>query len=148
MDLFGVFQISSAGMSVEQSRLAVAAANLANARTTSGPDGATYQPLSVVVRSTAGQPASFAQLESSLTAQALPRPAVASVVPQAVAPRLVYDPGHPDADERGFVALPGVDTLSSMLDLVSVSRSYEANLRAFDITRHLIQKTIDMGTGR
>jgi flagellar basal-body rod protein FlgC len=60
----------------------------------------------------------------------------------------VYDPGHPDADERGFVSMPGVDSLSTMMELISVSRGYEANLRAFDVTRHLLQSTIDMGNSR
>lgn len=148
MDLFGVFEISSAGMSVEQSRLAIAASNLANARTSRTADGEQYQPMSLVVRSVAAQAATYAQVESQVQANSLPRPTVVSVEPTGAAPRLVYEPGHPDADERGFVSLPGVDTLSTMLDLISVSRSYEANLRAFDITRHLIQRTIEMGSGR
>lgn len=148
MDLFGVFDISSAGMSVEQARLAVAATNLANARTTRTADGGPYQPLSVIVESAAAPGVSYADAAASLEAQSLPRPVVQSVAPLEVAPRLVHEPGHPDADERGFVALPGVDTLSTMLDLVTVSRSYEANLRAFDITRHLIERTIDMGRNR
>lgn len=143
MDLFGVFDISSAGMSVEQSRLAVAASNLANARTSAGADGTAYQPLKAVV-----QAASYASVEAGLAAESLPRPVVQSVVPTEVAPRLVYDPGHPDADERGFVSMPGVDSLSTMMELISVSRGYEANLRAFDVTRHLLQSTIDMGNAR
>lgn len=143
MDLFGVFSISSAGMSVEQSRLAVAASNLANARTTSTTDGSPYHPLQAVVGAT-----SYGAVESTLTADALPRPVLQSVVPTDAPPHLVYDPGHPDADERGFVSMPGVDSLSTMLDLISVSRGYEANVRAFDITRQLIQKTIDMGNSR
>lgn len=143
MDLFGVFDISSAGMSVEQSRLAVAASNLANARTSSGVDGAAYQPLKAVVEAT-----SYASVEAGLAAESLPRPVVQSVVPTDAAPRLVYDPGHPDADERGFVSMPGVDSLSTMMELISVSRGYEANLRAFDVTRHLLQSTIDMGNSR
>lgn len=143
MDLFGVFDISSAGMSVEQSRLAVAASNLANARTSSGVDGTAYQPLQAVVQAT-----SYASVEAGLAAESLPRPVVQSVVPTEAAPRLVYDPGHPDADERGFVSMPGVDSLSTMMELISVSRGYEANLRAFDVTRHLLQSTIDMGNSR
>lgn len=143
MDLFGVFDISSAGMSVEQSRLAVAASNLANARTTAGADGTPYQPMKAVVHA-----ASYAGVEAGLAAEALPRPVVQDVVPTEAAPRLVYDPGHPDADERGFVSLPGVDSLSTMMELISVSRGYEANLRAFDITRRLLQSTIDMGNSR
>jgi flagellar basal-body rod protein FlgC len=148
MDLFGVFQISAAGLSVEQARLAAAASNLANARTTRAADGTLYQPLSVVVRSSHAMPVSFSAIEAQLQAQALPRPVVSSVAPTNVAPRLVYEPGHPDADERGFVTLPGIDPLTTMLDLVTVSRSYEANLRAFDITRHLLERTIQMGGNR
>lgn len=148
MDLFSVFDISAAGMSVEQTRLAVASSNLANMRTSRMADGSTYQPLSVVVRSSDVAANSFAAAQSAVSAEALPRPVVDSIASVPIAPRLVYDPGHPDADERGFVALPAVDTLTTMLDLISVSRSYEANLRAFDITRHLIQRTIEMGTSR
>jgi flagellar basal-body rod protein FlgC len=148
MDLFGIFQISSAGMSVEQAKLAVAASNLANARTSRTADGTLYQPLSVVVQSAPTSAAHYSDVEASLRAETLPRPVVQSVQPTQSAPRLVYDPGHPDADERGFVSLPGVDTLSTMLDLMTVSRSYEANLRAFDITRHLIEQTLQMGNRR
>jgi flagellar basal-body rod protein FlgC len=148
MDLFGVFAINSAGMSAEQTRLAVASSNLANARNSQGPDGNLYQPLTAVVRSSREFDNTLTSLQGGMTAASLPRPVVTTIAQQAVAPRLVHDPGHPDADERGFVAMPGVDPLSTMLDLVTVSRSYEANLRAFDITRSLIQKTIDMGTRR
>lgn len=148
MDLFGVFQISAAGLSVEQAKLAVAASNLANARTTRTTEGNLYQPLSVVVRSTSSPIESFAAVEARMRAESLPRPVVASVTPSVTAPRLVYDPGHPDADERGFVTLPGVDPLSTMMDLISVSRGYEANLRAFDITRNLLERTIQMGRNR
>lgn len=143
MDLFGIFDISSAGMSVEQSKLAVAASNLANAGTTRSADGTAYQPLRAIVQTT-----SYEAVEASLAAESLPRPMLQSVVPTETAPRLVYDPGHPDADARGFVSMPAVDSLSTMMELISVSRSYEANLRAFDVTRSLLQHTIDMGNSR
>jgi flagellar basal-body rod protein FlgC len=147
MDLVAVFDISSAGMSVEQTRLAVAASNLANARTSRTADGSPYRPLSVVVQSTAAH-VNYADVAASLRADMLPRPVVQNVAQSQAAPRLVYDPGHPDADERGFVSLPPVDTLSTMLDLVAVSRGYEANLRAFDLTRSLIERTLEMGNRR
>jgi flagellar basal-body rod protein FlgC len=139
MGMFGVLDISAAGMDVQQARLEAAAQNLANSRTTSAPGTPAYQPLTVVVHSVTAQDA---------TAESLPQPVVAETVPMNAPPRLVYDPGHPDADARGFVSLPGVDPVSSMLDLLSISRSYEANLRAFDLTRTLIQKTLDLGRGR
>ena len=145
MGMFGVLDISSAGMDVQQARLEVAASNIANARTT-GKDGATYKPLAVVVRSAIADAQSAAG--SPVTLGQLPMPVVAEVVQQNVAPKLVYDPGHPDADAKGMVALPGVDPINSMMDLISISRGYEANLRAFDITRSLLQRTLDLGRNR
>lgn len=135
MNLFGVLDISSAGLDVQQARLEAAASNLANANTTRAADGSLYQPLTVVLQSQA------VGGEDSV----LQKPVVANVVATNSAPRLVYEPGHPDADEHGFVTMPGVDTLSTMLDLMSISRSYEANLRVFDITRTLLQKTLEIG---
>jgi flagellar basal-body rod protein FlgC len=145
MGMFGVLDISSAGMDVQQARLEVAASNIANARTT-GKDGATYKPLAVVVRSAIADAQGAAG--SPVTLGQLPMPVVAEVVQQNVAPKLVYDPGHPDADEKGMVALPGVDPVNSMMDLISISRGYEANLRAFDVTRSLLQRTLDLGRNR
>lgn len=144
MGMFGILDISSAGMDVQQARLEAAASNIANARTT-GENGAVYKPLTVVVHSAVAQEMGAAG--TPITADNLPLPS-AEVVTQDVAPKLVYDPGHPDADERGMVALPGVDPVNSMLDLISISRGYEANLRAFDITRSLLQRTLDLGRGK
>ena len=145
MGMFGVLDISSAGMDVQQARLEVTASNIANARTT-GKDGATYKPLAVVVRSAIAEAQGPAGTPT--TVENLPVPMGADVVPMNVAPKLVYDPGHPDADARGMVALPGVDPVNSMMDLISISRGYEANLRAFDITRSLLQRTLELGRNR
>jgi flagellar basal-body rod protein FlgC len=70
------------------------------------------------------------------------------VTAEDAAPQLVFDPGHPDADDRGFVKLPGVDPITSMMDLISISRGYEANVRAFDVTRTLLQRTLDLWRNR
>jgi len=128
-----VFDIASAGMDVQQLRLQIAAANVANSRTTNAPGTTPYRPLEVIVRASAPN-------------AALPRPEVAAIVESDVAPRRVYEPGHPDADKDGFVSLPGVDPINSMMDLLEISRNYEANLRVFDLTRSLIQRTIDLGS--
>jgi flagellar basal-body rod protein FlgC len=143
--LFNILEISSAGMSVERSRLEVAVTNLANAQTTSPAQGVAYQPLEAIVRS--GSPAQLDSRSASAASfeSGLPRPFVAEVVPMNTAPRRVYDPGHPDADAQGFVTYPGIDPVNSMLDLISISRSYEANIKAFDITRSLLERTLDMG---
>lgn len=167
MSMFNILDISAAGMDVQQARLAVAASNLANSQTTSRQGSAPYQPLTVVVRTstangtetTAPAPALQAAALQAAALQAsngdgvdpvdlLPRPAVAATVALEAPPRLIYNPGHPDADSRGFVALPGVDPITSMMDLISISRGYEANLRAFDVTRTLLQKTLDTESRR
>jgi flagellar basal-body rod protein FlgC len=151
MSMFNILDISAAGMDVQQARLAVAASNLANSQTTSSQGSAPYQPLAVIVRTatadgaeTSAPPVSFEGADASADpVDLLPRPAVAATVALDAPPRLLYNPGHPDADSRGFVSLPGVDPITSMMDLISISRGYEANLRAFDVTRTLLQKTLD-----
>jgi flagellar basal-body rod protein FlgC len=148
MGLLNILDISSAGLDVQRSRLEVAAANLANAQTTS-PTGATaYQPLTVIVRSTVPGQTDPVRGGSRVAEDSLPRPIVDSVAAMNVAPRRMYEPGHPDADAQGFVTYPGVDPVATMLDLISISRGYEANLKAFDITRSLLQRTLDMGSQR
>lgn len=154
MDYSRTFAISAAGMSVERLRVDVAALNLANANTVQTPDGVRYQPVRVVARpaaaSDAGVPLSFAaQVDEALDgadAPGIPLP-VASIEPTAAAPRMVHDPGHPLADERGFVAYPGVDTATQMVDLMSALRSYEANVAALNTARALAQKALDIGGG-
>src|SRR5215510_4607011 len=98
MNLFSIFDISAAGMSVEQQRLAVTVSNIANARTTKSVDGAAYRPLSLSVRSTTSFDETAAAVfgVSGIRAADLPRPVVRGVVETDASPRMVYDPGHPD----------------------------------------------------
>src|SRR4029079_8502273 len=126
--MFSVLDISSAGMEVQQARLEAVASNIANARTTRS-DGTLYHPLAVVVHSAIAQAAGAAG--TPISPDQLPRPSF-EMATQNLPPKRVYHPGHPDGDARGMVALPPVDPVSSMLDLLSISRGYEANLRAFD----------------
>lgn len=140
MGLMNILSMSAAGMGVERTRLEVAAANLANAQTPIPAGQQGYQPLSVVVRSAAASTAGAGNLE-----QVLPQPFVAEVVPMKVAPRRVYEPGYPGADAQGYVSYPGVDPVTTMLDLISITRGYEANLKAFDITRALLEHTLQIG---
>jgi flagellar basal-body rod protein FlgC len=145
MGLFSILDMSSAGMDVQQARLAAATANIANARTTRAADGEVYRPLQVVVSS---EPGAVLATDAAAVPTALPVPVASTVTAADAAPQLVFDPGHPDADDKGFVRLPGVDPITSMMDLISIARGYEANVRAFDVTRTLLQRTLDMWRGR
>ena len=146
MDISSIFDISAAGMNLERMRLEVSAVNLANANTTRGVDGQPFTPLQVVVHSGATSfDAMFESLRGPDAAGALP---VGEVEASDVPPRQVYDPGHPDADASGFVSYPGVNPVSEMVQLISVTRAYEANVRAFNAARAMATKALEIGSGR
>lgn len=134
MDYTQIFAISAAGMTLERTRVEVAALNLANANTVAGPDGAVYRPLRVVARANFGD--NFSQGVTGATMQ---------IEQMAQAPRQVYEPGHPLADARGFVIYAGVDAASEMVTIMGAMRSYEANVAAMNTARTLAMKALDIG---
>lgn len=140
MDYTRSFAISAQGMALERARVEVAALNLANAHTVQGPGSPPFQPLRVVS-------AAAAQF-GGLVAEGLGAGAPMFSVEAAQArPRLVHEPGHPLADERGFVSYPGVDTATEMVSLMSATRAYEANVAAMNTARSLALKTLEIGRG-
>jgi len=144
MDAFSAFDISAAGMNVERLRLDVSAINLANANTTRAPDGTLFQPLRV--NAAAIQP-SFDALLSRMGFD----PGMAGDIDIRTVdaePRMVFDPGHPDADERGFVAYPAVNSVSEMIQLISITRAYEANVRALNAAKTMALKALEIGSDR
>jgi flagellar basal-body rod protein FlgC len=145
MNFFQAFEISASGMAVEKTRLDAIAANLANVNSSRGADGAGFKPLRVVSGERIG--AAFdAALGSSQAA--LRGAQVYEVAHVDVPDRMVYEPGHPDADQRGFVAYPGISTVTEMVNLISTVRAYEANVAAMSATKSMAEKALDMGGGR
>jgi flagellar basal-body rod protein FlgC len=139
MDYSSTFAVSAAGMALERTRVEVAALNLANAHTTGQ---VPYSPLRVVAQAAA--PDAFAAL---MGGDGLPRtaPPEFHVEPADVAPRTVYEPGHPSADAKGFVRYPGVDPAAEMVSLMSATRAYEANVAAMNTARTMALKALDIG---
>jgi flagellar basal-body rod protein FlgC len=94
-------------------------------------------------------PRTGVRFDPLLSAQAAALPAlgaeVVAVQPLNLPPRLVHEPGHPDADARGFVAYPAVDPLREMLTLMSATRAYEANLSALNAARTMAQRALEIG---
>lgn len=157
MDYMQSFAISAAGMNVERMRVDVAALNLANANTVQGVGGSSYQPLRVLAeaQSPAGtlsgaDAGGFGALVSrgleggDIASQVGP---MARIVPANISPRLVYEPGHPLANERGFVAYAGIDTATEMVSMMSATRAYEANVSAMNTARTLALRALDIGGG-
>jgi flagellar basal-body rod protein FlgC len=134
MDYLHSFAISAAGMGLE-----VAAMNLATATTVSAPGTPAYQPMRVTARAAS----TFVSLVSGALAASEP-PSV-TVEPAQVGARMVYEPGHPLADARGFVAHAPVDPATEMVTLMTALRSYEANVAAMSTARSLALKTLDIG---
>jgi flagellar basal-body rod protein FlgC len=131
-------------MNVERLRLEVSALNLANANTTRGPNGLPYVPQQVLVQSgTSPFDAVFDAF--NLANGSLP---MAQVQAANVPSRQVFDPGHPDANANGFVAYPGVNPVSEMVQLITVTRAYEANVRAFNAAKSMAQRALDIGSTR
>ena len=141
MSLFHALNISSSGLSAQSLRAQVLAENLANAETTRTPEGGPYRRKDVIF-----QPAATEQSFSSVVTEVL-APQGAEVTEILVDDReaqLVYKPGHPDADANGYVAMPRVNPVEDMVDLMNASGSYQANLSAITAVKDMLQRSIDL----
>jgi flagellar basal-body rod protein FlgC len=147
MGLFGALDVSASGLTAERLRMNVVAENLANAQTTRGANGQPYRRKEVVLQEVA-QGGFGATLASAMGARAATeRPGgveVAAIVEDGTNFKTVYDPGHPDANAQGYVRMPNVDTVSEMVDLISASRSYEANVTAMQAAKQMFTKTLEL----
>ncbi len=145
MDYLNAFAISSSGMKVERMRLDVTAMNIANANTTKSVDGKLYSSLRVV----ASPNSSFANaLEGASIQNSLSGVSNFSLQPSSAAPKLVHDPAHPQADKDGFVELPNVNPVDEMVNLISATRSYEANIKAFNAAKTMALRALQIGGGK
>jgi flagellar basal-body rod protein FlgC len=144
MSLFGSLDVSASGLTAERLRMNVVAENLANAQTTHGANGQPYRRKEVVL-SEVGQGGGFgATLASAMSGGRAGGVEVAGIVEDAANFKTVYDPGHPDADAKGYVKMPNVDTVTEMVDLISASRAYEANVTAMQAAKQMFTKTLDL----
>ena len=149
MGLFDALNISASALTAERVRMDVTAENLANAQTTRGADGGPYRRKEVVLQQAATRPDFGAQLRTAMVgagaAGSTPGGVQVAAISEDAAPgRMVYDPGHPDADARGYVTMPNVDSVTEMVDLISASRSYEANVTAMQASKQMFAKTLEL----
>ncbi len=147
MDYYSAFEISASGMALEKTRLDTLALNLANANTTRAEGGGPYRPMRVVARAVEGS-AFEGRLDSLLQSHYPGGVEVTEILAQDVAPRLVLDPGHPDVDERGYVAYPNINPVSEMVTMIEAVRGYEANVRAMNAAKSMALSALDIGRER
>ena len=136
--------ISASGLAAERQRMEVIANNIANAHSTRSIDGGPYRRQQML----------FAEaLDSAATGgnspQSLQGVRVLGVDTDKTEFPKVYDPGHPDADDKGFVLMPNVSLPNEMVDLITASRAYEANLKALQLYRQMTEQSLSLlrGTG-
>ena len=151
MGLFGSLDISASALSAERLRMDVTAENLANAQSTRTAGGGPYRRKEVVLEATgdggfAGALASARAGGGSAGSGGGPDGGVrvSGIVEDQTPNRLVYDPSHPDANAQGYVSMPNVNPVTEMVDLISASRSYEANVTAMQTTKQMFTKTLDL----
>ncbi len=120
-------------MAAQSKRLNVSASNMANADSAVGPDGNPYRARHVVfqVAASAGQQIGGVK--------------VSEVVESSAPDRMVYEPGNPLADDKGYVRMPNVDVVSEMVNTISASRSYQANVEVMNSAKALMLKTLTLG---
>lgn len=157
--LFSTFAISGQGMSVQRKRLSAVANNIANANTTRTEDGGPYRREVVIVRGEKQQPFLRELSEQiglrggeeshlpSFGDQGLRRPvsALKSISSRdSSEPRQVYDPAHPDANEEGYVAMPNINIVTEMVEMISAQRAFEANTSVISAAKNMARDSLEI----
>ena len=146
MSVFSAFDICATGMTAQRTRLDIISQNIANVNTTRDGDGNPYMRKSVIF-----EEKSYVSFDDALinaTGRVGKGVKVAKIFEDnETEGRLVYDSSHPDADEKGYVLYPNVNTVTEMTDMIDASRSYEANVTAFNAAKGMHMKALDIGKG-
>lgn len=144
MNFFSAMDISASALSAQRVRMNVISTNLANAHTTRTPEGGPFRRKEVVF-SAQQLNEGFESALTSIYDQHLMKVEVFDIINDPRPPRLVYDPSHPDANEQGYVLLPNVNTVEEMVNMISATRSYEANVSALNTLKSMMQRALQIG---
>ncbi|MBE0461846.1 MAG: flagellar basal body rod protein FlgC [Halomonadaceae bacterium] len=136
MSMFSAFDVAGSAMSAQSQRMNVTASNMANADSIAGPDGETYRAKQVMF-----------EAQAQNTRYGVGGVRVSEIVEDDSPLRLEYMPHHPAADEDGYVAKPNVEPVHEMVNMISASRSYQANVEVFNTTKQMMIQTLSLGEG-
>jgi len=149
MRVFNGMNISASALTAQRFRMDVISSNMANAETTRANfvngEWQPYRRKMVDFEPVAGSFNSFLNQAMNTSQDAGQGVRVRSVVEDETPFKMVYNPDHPDANADGYVAMPNVDPLKEMIDLMSATRSYEANVTAFNATKGMMMKALEIG---
>ncbi len=134
MSLFRIFDVSGSALQAQSARLNAVASNLANAESITSSNGQPYRAKQVVFQAKA--------VAGNRDAMGVK---VAAVMEDQSPAKLMYDPRHPLADANGYVAMPNVNVVEEMTNMISASRSYQTNLEVMNTTKTLLVRTLALG---
>ena len=144
MGFFKSMSISSSGLSANRLRMNTLSANLANANTTRTEEGGPYRRRDVVFSATpTGSP--FEDFLNGTNGAQLSKVQVVDIHQDTKEPRMVYDPTHADADAEGYVAMPNIQVMTEMVNMLTATRAYEANATAVNEAKQMAMKTLEIG---
>jgi len=136
MEFMSAFGVCASGLAAQRAKMDVIVSNLANINTTRTPEGGPYRR-KVIIFSSEPVEGSFDDI--------LRRVKVENIVEEKESIRMVFDPAHPDADSEGIVAMPDINTVAEMADMITANRAYEACVTAFDATKNMALKALELG---
>lgn len=142
MDILNTFRISGSALQAQSIRLNTISSNLANVETTSTPDGGPYKKKSVYFQSS---PKTFQEQLDGEIKDGVQGVKVAGITEDQNPPKMVYNPSHPDANEGGYVAMPNISVLEEMVDMMSATRSYQANVTTIKMAKRMAMKALEIG---
>lgn len=144
--VFSPFAISASALTAERLRMDVISNNIANANTTRTLEGGPYIRQRVVFAPRFDPAPAFSPLVPTMTPEGLPVGVRATgIMKDPSPPKMVYDPGHPDANAEGYVAYPNVNVVNEMVDMISATRAYEANITVFNATKSMALQALTIG---
>lgn len=146
MSLFQLMSVSGSGMSAQRKRAELLVENMANAETTRTADGGPYRRRDAVFQS-APQSSPFSAVFQTEIDSGMSGVSIAEIVTDQREPERRYVPGHPDADENGYVAFPRMNPAEEMVDLMNATRGYHANVAAMSAVKDMILRSIDLLKG-
>ena len=144
MDFFDALHVSASGLSAQRLRMNLISGNLANMNTTRTTDGGPYRRKDPVFAAQAPV-ASFRQMLRNRQKEMVKEVAVIDIVEDSRQPIRKHDPTHPDADDDGYVALPNINVMEEMVNMISATRSYEANVTAVKAAKDMALKALEIG---
>ena len=146
MSIFKSFGVNASGMTAERFRMDIISQNVANANTTRTEEGTPYRRKVVTFQERTTDITSFGTIFRRARGMDVGDGVKATGVFEDQSDlTMVYDPSHPDANEDGYVSLPNVNTVTEMTNLIDATRSYEANVTAFNATKNMLLKGLELG---